>query len=271
MSPKQLHNHDNITPKREFKNIINKQQNKPESFIIVPYEPDSNNILFPQIPLYGPCNINDENQCRIGIHHLRDRKTGPCFLLTVIQCHKHNKFFTLYPPGYAPYGRKTLAPVAPDGSLLDYDNTGAGLGFENTFFDTALDAQKGIAWSRPDWNSGGKDKYWSTQCRQLKKVMCLTGVLETQTDINRNIIADILGIQTAFLHWQADEILKNPGYRKRGECACNILESMQISPSVTDKLLSSGYYSGLWGRPYYWDKKTKVLKFLSSFEDSYIS
>lgn len=49
--------------------------------------------------------------CDLAKHHLRDRKTGPGFALRVLYCATHGRHFTVYPPGYVPYGRQAMAPV----------------------------------------------------------------------------------------------------------------------------------------------------------------
>ena len=74
--------------------------------------------VLPELPTVGPCRDWDERACHIYFDHDRDRKTGPDFPLRVARCVTHKKGFTIYPPGYAPYGRQRLAPVAPDGSLV---------------------------------------------------------------------------------------------------------------------------------------------------------
>ena len=56
----------------------------------------------------------DDVPCRIGVHHLRDRKTGPAVPIAVLYCYTHGRAFTLYPLGPFPYGRAALAPVDSD-------------------------------------------------------------------------------------------------------------------------------------------------------------
>jgi hypothetical protein len=44
--------------------------------------------------------------CRIRGHHWRERKTGPSVALRVLKCLTHGQAFTVYPPGFVPYGRQ---------------------------------------------------------------------------------------------------------------------------------------------------------------------
>jgi hypothetical protein len=56
--------------------------------------------------------------CRIKRQARRKRKTGPAFALDVLLCHTHGCSFTVYPPGYGPYERQSLAPLSPSGEPL---------------------------------------------------------------------------------------------------------------------------------------------------------
>ena len=56
--------------------------------------------------------------CRIKRQARRRRKVGPSFALDVLLCQTHRHSFTVYPPGYGPYERQSLAPVSPSGEPL---------------------------------------------------------------------------------------------------------------------------------------------------------
>ena len=88
------------------------------SFVITPYLPGDDGVLSPKLPLMGPCSAEHDGECRLSVDHRRARKTGPCFPITVMRCREHGHSFTLYPPGHVPYGRRAVAPVAVDGSLV---------------------------------------------------------------------------------------------------------------------------------------------------------
>jgi hypothetical protein len=38
------------------------------------------------MPAAGPCSTLDLQACVLWVDHLRERKTGPCFPLTVLAC-----------------------------------------------------------------------------------------------------------------------------------------------------------------------------------------
>ena len=56
--------------------------------------------------------------CRVGQHDTRHRKTGPAVPLAVCRCGVHERSFTVYPPGYAPYARQRIAPLAAGGQVV---------------------------------------------------------------------------------------------------------------------------------------------------------
>jgi len=247
-------------------------------FIVTPYEPDINGVLHPKFPLKGPCGGDDDCSCHIAIHHIRERKTGPCFPLTIIQCKTHNKYFTLYPPGHTPHGRKAVAPVAPDGSWpLQADKTTPGHDdecrdeephqdkekmFRGTLFDAALDAAGMNAWNRcsPELGQGGELFYWSTMGRDLHRLTMLFGISKDQAEQEREIMAEFLGMDRLLLNEQSNFVLKYPGYKEQGKAVCKILFSLTAGRCFLDRLLNCGHFVGLWGRPYHWDNETAQLR-----------
>lgn len=56
--------------------------------------------------------------CQIGPHSTRERKTGPDFGLRIFKCSVHDRYFTVYPPGYVPYARQRIAPVTEGGAAI---------------------------------------------------------------------------------------------------------------------------------------------------------
>ena len=138
-----------------------------------PYYADSDGKLIPELPDWGPCHNWDQRPCNLGIDHYRDRKTGPCFPILVIRCSTHKKGFTIYPPGYVPYGRQQLAPVAPDGHLIT-EKSGAQL-FRGTYFDAALDAAVGHFWPCES-TTGSLSARYCTQKRHLSRALLLLGI-----------------------------------------------------------------------------------------------
>jgi len=104
------------------------------------YETDEG-ALRPTLPLHCPFG-GDGAECRVGAHCRRERLQGPEFALVVAVCHAHRRYFTLYPPGWAPWGRVPIRraisgePPARESALFDAE----------ALFDAALDAAAGRLW-----------------------------------------------------------------------------------------------------------------------------
>ena len=72
-------------------------------FVVTAYVRGQSGELVADIPACCPAGAGEEDpRCRIGIHHRRERKTGPRMVF-VATCHRHGLSFSLYPPAYAPY------------------------------------------------------------------------------------------------------------------------------------------------------------------------
>jgi hypothetical protein len=84
-------------------------------FIVTRYDPDIGGALTPKMPSSCIFATSDGKACRLTVDHLRKRKTGPCFPLTVVRCAEHGHAFTLYPRGHVPWGRRAVVLVDPDG------------------------------------------------------------------------------------------------------------------------------------------------------------
>lgn len=162
-------------------------------FVTTPYVVGRDGRVEPRLPGEGPCRDRDGCPCRLALDHWRLRKTGPCFALAVVRCAAHELGFTLYPPGHVPYGRRAIAPVAPDGAPVcpaDCSDDASAVSFEGTYFEAALDAARGQAWDRHC--PGGSDRWWQTQRRQLARGMRWLGAEPAQAVEIREVLAAAL-------------------------------------------------------------------------------
>ena len=199
--------------------------------------------MIPVLPTEGPCSTWDERPCRLGSHHDRKRKTGPCLPLRVMRCHTHGHGFTLYPPGHVPYGRKPLAPVAWDGSWIQ-GRRGAQR-FQGTFFEAALDAERQVAW--PEKSSAGSGPgCFSTQARHLKQAAALLGVDPELNGKAREWVAATLSVSGQVLHDGAQRVASRPGYQSRGQAVRAVLDELLPWASLFERLALSGLAPGLW-------------------------
>lgn len=219
-------------------------------FIVSPYTPDAIGVLAPAMPTVGPCSGRDDRPCVVHRHDRRERKTGPCFALTVMRCQTHLRGFTVYPPGHVPHGRTAVTQVGFDGHEL-IGTARDAQAFEGTLFDAALDAAQGKAWPRDC--PGGTDRWWPKQCRHLEAAARLCGVHPDLDLAVRHALGAALRVETLVLVEGAQAIVASPGYRSRGQAVCAVLDRVAAGPSVLERVLCTGHLAGLWGPALLWD------------------
>lgn len=230
------------------------------AFVLTPYAGGEFGILEPAMPKVGACFALDGVACVLWVHHMRERKTGPCFPVTVVECGTHGVSFTLYPPGHVPYGRARVAAVAPDGGAI-VDGPGGAEAFEGTIFAAALAAAKGEAWDRE--HEGGSERWWGTQWRRLAVAQRISGVTPALGEPEREAMAAALGVTLLLLREQAQGISAAPGYRRRGQAVRAVLGALAGGPCVLSRLMAGGQLAGLWGAPHRWDPQGGQLRSLS--------
>jgi len=174
--------------------------NDKKVFAVSHYLSNSEGKLLPEKPTVCPlCENPGTTPCKIVINQYRDRKTGPCFPLMVVRCCTHKIYFTIYPPGHVPHGRKRISPVAPDGGDLN-EKEGAAK-FSGTLFDAALDASQNHEWPSYKFDGeiiGNLLPRLNTQIRHLDYAAHLLGIhpsIDTQTKENLSQILSIPGQQ----------------------------------------------------------------------------
>lgn len=225
-------------------------------FVVTPYHPDADGNLRPDIPDTCPYALPGE-PCLVRVDHLRPRKTGPCFPLTVACCDTHEVAFTLYPPGFVPYGRAPIAPVTHDGAQILGDPP--RIVWRDTLLAAALDASRGRPWRRV---VRGGSETWSTQVRRITWSIALLG-LGPLSDDDRHRHALALGVDTLDLLDGARAIAATPGYRSRGG-AVKLLLDRVAGARLLERLLIAGHLAGLWGPPLVWDVGSRTLRRLTS-------
>lgn len=210
-------------------------------------------------------------------HDSRERKTGPGFPLVVARCKTHGLSFTLYPPGYWPYGRARLAPVAPDGIGLrtepqeeardDEAVVTAALArdFGETVFGAALDAARGERWPRsweqPPAGSGTEPQRWySTQVRRTHAVSRLLGLGAAVDSDRRAELAELLATEGLVLHEQSVVLARDSSLRATGRAVAAVLAALPATGCLVDRLAEAGHLAGLWPEPWRWDPHRGVVQ-----------
>ena len=174
-------------------------------------------------PLECPC-WDGASPCDVILHALRVRKTGPLFPLAVCRCIAHDIAFTVYPPGFFPYSRRSLTPVETVACS------------EPSFVEVAQDAASGNAWPR----SGASQRKWSTLTRLLSRFATIFGISNPKI---QELVALSLHLP---LHLLA-QLRAAAGYRDRGAAILAVIQHLDL-----DQLLLAGAISGIWGPPFRW-------------------
>jgi hypothetical protein len=185
--------------------------------------------------------------CKICLHLLRERRTGPGHPVAVIRCRSHGRFFTIYPPGFVPYGRQKLpmrrAEVAP----------GSGA----PALEAVLHAADEVMDRWPDWTDpeGNTPGWASTQWRQITRWGRWLGL--TGPEGIGQQIATALGVP---LHEHAAqrERYRRGTYRHRGRAIAQVLCAAGQLGGLLKRLLSAGMIAGVVGRSFLKDVQGRL-------------
>jgi hypothetical protein len=193
--------------------------------------------------------------CKVVANGWRYRDTGPCYPLRRVKCH-HGPGYTLYPPGYAPYQRESVAPVDSAGEMVcvgEGEATGnrGMLAWCRTVFAAALDAAEGKGWSRESPVDDPRRR--RTQRRYLELCATLLGLSHEMEDEVCQRIAACLGIAWLLLSDRRAVYQSAVTYMERGPVIKSVLEMIPLDRSLSHRLLTAGFIAGLWGRPKLWD------------------
>jgi hypothetical protein len=227
--------------------------------VVTPYETDGVNKMVPQIPDTCPLGVKDGRPCRLFLDHWRSRKTGPCFPLNVLRCRTHEIAFTLYPPGYTPWGRKKWAPVAPDGTVVACEE-GASR-FQDTYFEAALVAAEGIVWAREkEVEEDFRNPSFITQQCRLDRALRLLGLKGDRAWCEA--FAQTLSIPGQRLHEAAQTLTKWPSNLSAlGRAVRDVLSEIpRFLGDLFERLAACGAAVGLWPPLHVWRPYLRQLQ-----------
>jgi hypothetical protein len=212
-------------------------------FVNSPYFPDAEGRLRPVTPASCPrdrCGAG----CNIVMVGFRKRSHGPGFPLAIGFCGRHLHFFTIYPPGWFPYGRRPLVPVGYDGKALRDEN--GKTPWKMTFFGALVDAAQGIPWPE-ELNRGSCDEVLGalgclrTQRRHLEMSLEILGISRGTERRERENVALSLGVDLGLVHevWRRSRVRPRDGpwWKLRGAEGAKILESLRLSERLTSNFL----------------------------------
>jgi hypothetical protein len=219
-------------------------------FVVTPYEPDGD-MLLPQLPDTCPVAAQDGQCCRLFQDHFRARKTGPAFALCVMRCRTHETGFTLYPPGYTPWGRRPWVGEGV-GAQVEGEVKDNAEWFRNTYFEAALDAAEGVFWPREKISDAdfATPSDLTQEC-YLSRAIRLLGM--NQEPPQREIFAQLLRLPGQILNDGARIIGQAPNRADLGRAVCTVLEAIPSTLScVFESLAICGAAVGLWPPLHVW-------------------
>jgi hypothetical protein len=195
------------------------------------------------------------DECKVVKDGWGHRDTGPCHPLRRVRCH-HGPGYRLYPPGYGPYQRASVAPADSAGELVrvgDWEALGKPgmLAWCRTVFAAVLDAAKGKGWSRE--SPANDPRRRRTQRRYMELCATLLGLSPEMGDEVSQRIAECLGISWLVLSDRRAVYQSAVTYLERGPVIKGVLEMIPLDRSLSQRLLTAGFIADLWGRPKRWD------------------
>lgn len=208
-----------------------------------------------EIPLRCPRWEDGFDECAVKSKGWRPRSTGPCHPLAKAKCH-HGPGYTLYPPGYGPHRREPVAPVSASGEIVrvgagDDSETPGGFAWCRTLLAGALDAARGVSWSRE--SPADDPRRRRTQRRHIAIAATLLGLAAELDEEIAQRIAGCLGVAFLLLSDLRRAYKSASTYVGRGAAVVEALDLLPVDRTLGDRLLRAGFISGLWGRPQRWD------------------
>ncbi len=202
----------------------------------LPYWPRKDGRLEPDPPPHCPEGGN--NPCDIRIKERRDRKCGPGYRLIQFECRAHSCCFTVYPPGWGPFGRRRWASVREDGSV-DQGNP------KESYFSSVLDMCKGRRWSEESGSDPGTRR---TQGRHINALSHLFALTSTST-AEHHLTAEILNMDTVRLRDIANGIREGPSLLVKAKGERAVLNHLTKMKDTLKPILQLGHHFGFWGPP----------------------
>jgi len=219
-------------------------------FLVVPYRVNCHGILEAQLPNKCPLWKEGEVGCSLVRKGYRQRKTIPGYRLCIFRCRHHGKKFTAYPPGYAPFLRKPLTLLSPNGSVVQLDSPSDFFG--GTLFQAVMDAAHGKRW--PIRKTKNKEQCLLTQRRHLGRLASLMGVATHLNAKECEWIGATLGVPGLVIHDGQQSLDQDPSFQNLTSNVWLLARNLTNRWRDYQRLLASGYLNGHWGRPHVYSR-----------------
>jgi hypothetical protein len=169
-----------------------------------------------------------------------------------MRCGTHEIGFTLYPPGYTPWGRKPWWVRKGFVAKVDEEGEENAEWFCNTYFEAALQAAAGVFWPREKTiDSDFATPSDLTQECHLSRAIRLLGI--DQEPSLREIFAQLYDIPGQTLNDAARIMGQAPNRATLGRAVCTVLEAIPSTLTrIFEHLAICGAAVGLWPPLHVW-------------------
>ena len=238
--------------------------------------------LRPKKPKWCLFSLDSKTLCHVSIKGRRRRKIGLKHPLFVYGCSDHAGFFTVYPLGWAHFGRRPLVELAPDGSDFDSDSgldddddeedeeaSGSASDlWQDTAFGASIDADGGRQWpltslelikviELTELTEAKEPKPYGvfrTQQRHIAGVLHLFRLDSESDNRAREGVAAKLPVSLSLLNNSASKIRDGPAddnWQRDGIVSTTITQKLMPPRRWLKHLLELGAAINFWGSPMY--------------------
>jgi hypothetical protein len=223
--------------------------------VVAPYFLGADGLWRPERPTVCSCLLG-HGPCQISFHRWRKRKCGPQHAVACFRCIEHGCWFTVYPPGWLPFGRRRMVHVSPDG--FDVEDHAPGVeSWGETAFGAAIDANASRLWPL----SAGDFVAWEdrfghapygvrrTQSRHVDGVLGLFAV-HAELSAERARVAALLDLDLSAIVMAAKRSRDGPPLVASGAKGAELLSAAgRPSRRLLPGLIRLGADRQYWGPP----------------------
>ena len=210
-------------------------------FLCAPYTADKEGRYKPSQGIDRCPLAKARERCHLVKHSFRHRKTGPEIGLRILHCKRHQRYFTVYPPGHVPYARYSLADVDFCGEAIERLQPEAP---DGALFEAAAAAATGHSWA------GKPDVSPRTQRRWVERSAQILGLVASPV---REWIREHLGVEGLHHHLACRQYERAASLKTRSSAILEVEQRMASDRTRLIRLLAAGSLGGQWGHPWLWE------------------
>jgi len=199
------------------------------------------------IKLCSKSHLDPNNCCHVVKCRRRIRKAGPSHPLWVLKCNAHSCWFTVYPLGWLPFGRRILLDLDSMGEAIIAEDC-----WEETAFGAATHQDEKKVWPATFVEllklDGEGLCYYATRRTQIRHIHGAAMLLGLSITDNQQRFRMDLGFDYSTYQQACVRIRDGPVAEALGAACTGILRSIsQPSILLFAKMVNLGQELGYWG------------------------